>query len=147
LFKNNYIVDAPECAHFGMPGQEYGPVAKEWLTNYVLNHDMYVVAMKRDQYSRIVAESWVYKPPSNAVLRFIAGYLLLGRWTWFWKDVSLEMLKAGYAVTYESAGGVFFYNKFYYKYYETMARWRRKGMWVKGRVESPRDYKIRMKKQ
>lgn len=142
-------VDAPECAHFGMPGQEYGPIAKEWLTNYIKNRTVDVQVFQRDQYSRIVADVWVYRPVENIILRFLCGTLLLGYLSWYWKNVSAQMLKAGMAVVYEGAGEVYghaFHKKALMKL-EANAKRKRIGMWSSNNVQSPRQYKAQYKKQ
>ncbi|KAI8982592.1 hypothetical protein BDB01DRAFT_723504 [Pilobolus umbonatus] len=80
-------VDAPEGAHFGMPAQPYSSEAKTFLTKLVLNRDVTIQLLSRDQYSRVVAMAYVRKPPF-----FIK------------KNVSVEMVKAGLASIYTAKG-------------------------------------------
>lgn len=99
---------------------------------------------KRDQYDRIVATVFVRKPP------------------FFWprKDVGMEMLKRGLATTYEAKSGAEFGGKETEGRYiaaEEEARKKGRGMWSaekggwwggKGeRLESPREYKTRVKNE
>ncbi|EIE85127.1 hypothetical protein RO3G_09837 [Rhizopus delemar RA 99-880] len=80
-------VDAPESAHFGMPAQPFSAEAKEFLTNMVLNKNVQVQLLSRDQYSRVVAMAYVRSSP----------FFLK-------KNVSLEMVKAGLASIYVAKG-------------------------------------------
>lgn len=83
---------------------------------------------KKDQYDRAVATV------------FVRRWLLK-------KDVGLEMLRNGLARVYEAKTGAEF-GAFKDKYIraEQWAKLKRKGMWgSKQRLESPGDYKARMK--
>ncbi|KAF0976243.1 hypothetical protein FDP41_004918 [Naegleria fowleri] len=135
-------IDAPECAHFGMPGQPYGEHVKEWLTKFLLNSKVNVYLLKKDQYGRAVCSVYVRK-----------------WWYYLWMkrlNVSEYMLKKGYAVCYEGEGEVYIEGspeknkryKMYYKALEERAKRSKKGMWAKASTsESPKDYKRRMKKE
>ncbi|KAL0082364.1 hypothetical protein J3Q64DRAFT_1808095 [Phycomyces blakesleeanus] len=80
-------VDAPEGAHFGMPSQPFSAEAKSFLTAMVLNRDVKVQLLSRDQYSRVVAMAYVRRPP------FFRS-----------KNVSVEMAKEGLASVYVAKG-------------------------------------------
>ncbi|KAI9261060.1 hypothetical protein BY458DRAFT_439813 [Sporodiniella umbellata] len=80
-------VDAPESAHFGMPAQPFSAEAKTFLTKMVLNKNVKVHLLSRDQYSRVVAMAHVRNPPF-----------------FFKKNVSLEMVKEGLASLYVAKG-------------------------------------------
>ncbi|GJD09860.1 Probable endonuclease LCL3 [Galdieria sulphuraria] len=80
-------VDAPECAHFGAPGQEGGEQAKKWLRNYLKDRAVTVQLHSLDQYSRAVCTVHVRK-----------GILRLK------KNVSYELVKVGHAVVYRGFG-------------------------------------------
>ncbi len=98
---------------------------------------------RRDQYDRIVARVYVRRPP------------------FFWprRDVGLEMIRRGLATTYEAKTGAEFGGKGTeerYKAAEEEARRKGRGMWSVerpgwlgsgrgGKVESPREYKTRVK--
>jgi len=78
-------VDAPEAAHFGNPAQPYAKEALEWLTSYVGGRRVRVQLWSRDRYERVVCSVKIWK--------------WNGR-----RDVSLEMVKAGWATVYLQAG-------------------------------------------
>ncbi|KAL1651209.1 putative endonuclease lcl3 [Diplodia intermedia] len=132
-------IDAPELAHFGRPAQPFGQEAKDWLTNYILNRRVRAHIYRRDQYDRVVA--------SVTVRRGL-----------FRRDVGLEMLKSGLATVYEAKSGSEFGDlEQKYRDAETKAKDARVGMWAqpsvlgrffskpKEKLESPREYKDRMK--
>ncbi|KAI4868556.1 SNase-domain-containing protein [Hypoxylon rubiginosum] len=121
-------IDAPEGAHFGRPAQPFSTDALAWLSNYILGRRVRAKIYKRDQYDRVVATVFVR--------RFL-----------FRRDVGLEMLKRGFATTYEAKTGAEFGGlEKKYKAAESKAKAKKRGMWG-GKpelFESPRDYKIRM---
>ncbi|KXT02614.1 hypothetical protein AC579_5439 [Pseudocercospora musae] len=137
-------IDAPENPHFGRPGQEYGPEALQWLRDRILGRYVRVLPYRRDQYERVVAT--VYK----------RKWLGLRR-----EDIGLEMLRAGLATLYEAKmyrefGG----KKTKYEEAENRAKERKVGMWSepsvmkrimsgskKKEVETPREFKTRMKEE
>ncbi|EME31993.1 uncharacterized protein Gasu_07400 [Galdieria sulphuraria] len=123
-------VDAPECAHFGAPGQEGGEQAKKWLRNYLKDRAVTVQLHSLDQYSRAVCTVHVRK-----------GILRLK------KNVSYELVKVGHAVVYRGFGAE--YNGILRKLEnaETEARKRKRGMWsVRNKpVISPQEYKRALK--
>lgn len=55
-------VDAPEGAHFGMPAQPLYSKSKEFLTKLVLNKRVQVELLSRDQYMRVVRNTFEDKP-------------------------------------------------------------------------------------
>ncbi|KAF8622606.1 hypothetical protein AX15_006864 [Amanita polypyramis BW_CC] len=77
-------VDAPEGAHFGRPAQPFAIESHTWLKKRILKKKVYCQLLHRDQYSRIVAN--VHVPG-----------------LFFRKNLALEMLRAGWATTYEQA--------------------------------------------
>lgn len=117
-------VDAPEGAHFGRPAQPYSDESLQWLRSYLLGRRVRIVPLAKDQYSRLVAEARVWK------------------WTGR-KNVSEEMLRAGWAVVYEAKSGAEFNGlKVVFKTLESAAKRRRVGMFQKGtRIETPGQYK------
>ncbi|KAK4458595.1 putative endonuclease LCL3 [Cladorrhinum samala] len=142
-------VDAPEGAHFGKQAQPGATEALEFLDNYLLNRRVRVYPYRRDQYDRIVASAHVRKPP-----------FFFPR-----KDVGLEMLKRGMAITYEAKFGAEFggpKQEAKYRAAEVVARRKGKGMWALEKpaggflffkshkpppepLETPMAYKKRMK--
>ncbi|KAF8904690.1 hypothetical protein CPB84DRAFT_1814341 [Gymnopilus junonius] len=125
-------VDAPEASHFGKPAQPYSADSLAWLKDRILGKTVYVLPLRKDQYSRVVA--LVHQAP-----RILPGFLFLG------KDLSAEMLKAGWATIYEQSGAEYGkIGKEGYKRLESQAKAARKGMWAHGTTgESPAEYKRR----
>ncbi|KAF8958556.1 SNase-domain-containing protein [Flammula alnicola] len=125
-------VDAPEAAHFGKPAQPYAAESLEWLRERVLGKKVYIQLLRKDQYSRVVAQ--VYLVP-----RLFPGFLFYG------KNLPAEMLKAGWAMTYEQAGAEYGkLGKEGYLRLEAQAKAARKGMWKDGtNAETPAEYKRR----
>ncbi|KDR73970.1 hypothetical protein GALMADRAFT_250697 [Galerina marginata CBS 339.88] len=125
-------VDAPETAHFGKAAQPYSSESLAWLRDRILGKKVYCQLLRRDQYSRIVAQ--VHLAP-----RILPGFLFHG------KDLSAEMLKAGSATVYEQAGAEYGkLGKEGYLRLEAEAKVARRGMWKGGKVvETPAEYKRR----
>ncbi|KAF9476914.1 SNase-domain-containing protein [Pholiota conissans] len=125
-------VDAPEAGHFGKPPQPYAAESLAWLRNRILGKKVYVQLLRKDQYSRIVAQ--VYLTP-----RILPGFLFYG------KNLPVEMLKAGWAVIYEQAGAEYGkLGKEGYLRLEAQAKAARRGMWKDGvNAETPAQYKLR----
>ncbi|KAK9459042.1 micrococcal nuclease [Lipomyces oligophaga] len=121
-------VDAPEAGHFGNPAQEYSAEARQWLTNYVVGRRATIKVFSIDQYHRAVAKATI--------------------WTWTGpKDVSAELLRAGFAIVYEGHLNTFFgSSRAAYETIEASARRRKVGMWESGKIlETPGMYKHRIK--
>ncbi|KAF2154642.1 SNase-domain-containing protein [Myriangium duriaei CBS 260.36] len=125
-------VDAPELAHFGRPAQPYGAEALTFLRGLVLHRPVRVYLYRRDQYERVVGTAW----------RKV--------------DVGLAMIREGMATVYEAKFGSEFGGKekeALYRAAEKEAKARKKGMWGSGKsgaarknkLESPREYKNRMR--
>ncbi|KAJ3540166.1 hypothetical protein NM688_g6261 [Phlebia brevispora] len=125
-------VDAPEGSHFGRPGQLYYEESLAWLKSQIEGKTVYCEAIGRDQYSRIVAMPYL-KP------RFLPAFLATG------KCLSLEMLRAGWAMTYQQAGADYGkWGKDEFLRIEAEAKAARRGMWKDGTSgESPAEYKRR----
>lgn len=95
-------IDAPEMAHFGGECQPYAKEAKEWLTRFVEGRRVTIQLMRYDQYGRAVAAVYV-------------GRL-------FRKNVSVEMVKAGFATIYENGGAEYGNFEADIRKHETIAR-------------------------
>lgn len=121
-------IDAPERAHFGNPAQPFGDEALNWLKDYIGNRDAQVRLYNIDRYERVVAEVYI--------------------WRWgFRRNVGLEMVKAGFADVYNQAGaryGGYRQEKLLREALE-MAKRRKRGMWAKGDIELPSEFKKKMK--
>ncbi len=126
-------IDAPECAHFGQPGQPYGPIVKDFLSKQLTGQFVRVEMLRRDQYGRIVG--------STTTKRFsILGWYFARNW-------SVELLQRGYAVVYEGVGEMYGtkYSKESLQKMEQTARRKKLGMFAsKATSESPRDYKKKL---
>ncbi|KAF6749570.1 nuclease [Ephemerocybe angulata] len=123
-------VDAPEASHFGKPAQPYAAESLQWLTNKILNRTVYCQLVRRDQYSRV----------ANVFLPVWWKPFSLGQ------NVSLEMLKAGWATVYSQSGAEYgAIGEEEFKRQESKAKAARVGMWVNGELqESPAEYKKRI---
>ncbi|KAI0632698.1 hypothetical protein C8Q77DRAFT_1059037 [Trametes polyzona] len=133
-------VDAPESGHFGRPSQPHSEDSLAWLKSQVEGKFVYCQLVRKDQYGRIV--SVVHLKP-----RLLPGWLATGR------DLSLEMLKAGWASVYEQAGAEYgrsgleeflrVQTEAQYIFLPCVVR-TKKGMWKHGtKGESPAEYKKR----
>ncbi|KAK3298855.1 uncharacterized protein B0H64DRAFT_84403 [Chaetomium fimeti] len=131
-------VDAPEGSHFGRPAQPYAAEALSFLDSYLLGRRVRVHLHRRDQYERVVATAYVRRAPFFVPRR----------------DVGLEMLHRGLAVTYEGKTGAEFGGaEMEARYREAEAAAKKKGVGLWGVVggkkrrelESPMEYKKRMK--
>lgn len=98
----------PKAGHFGSEPQPYAKEALAWLKAQVEGKTVYCQLVLRDQYNRVVSayRTLVSQTCANRVLRHkvaiphmkprvLPGFLATG------KCISLEMLRAGWAVTYE----------------------------------------------
>lgn len=122
-------IDAPEMGHFGGVPQPYAEEAKQWLTKYTEGHRVTIQPHRLDHYSRMVATVWVR------------------HWFLFWKNVSLEMVRAGYATVYVSAGAEYGGIKEMLQKAEIVAKKRKIGMWKQASTDyiSPAIYKKQLK--
>ncbi|KAG6872685.1 hypothetical protein C0995_007663 [Termitomyces sp. Mi166 len=125
-------MDAPEGAHFGRPAQPYFTESLAWLRGKISGKSVYCQLLRRDQYSRIVA---------NVLLspRILPRSLFSG------KVLALEMLRAGWATTYEQTGAEYGkVGKDEFLRVEAEAKAARRGMWAKGiNAETPAEFKRR----
>lgn len=116
-------VDAPERAHFGNPAQPFSEEALVWLRHTLIGKCVWIKPLAVDQYNRCVAK--------------------VEYWTWTgWKNVSLEMIKQGLAIVYESkASAEFDGEEHKYRFHELAAKARKRGIWAQKRFETPGEYK------
>lgn len=112
-------------AHFGRPAQDNYQESLDWLKKQVLGKTVYCQLLRRDQYTRAVSLSvqttnahCEYSMYSSQVAmpylkpRFLPGFLVRG------KCVSLDMLRAGWVVTYEQSGAE--YGRYPKELYDTI---------------------------
>ncbi|EIN05748.1 nuclease [Punctularia strigosozonata HHB-11173 SS5] len=125
-------IDAPEAAHFGRPSMPYAAEALAWLKQTVDGKAIYCQLIRRDQYFRIVAVPVL--PP-----RLLPAWLKSGR------CISLEMLHAGWASTYQQANAEYGqWGKEEFLRIEHEAKVARRGQWANGiSGETPAEYKRR----
>ncbi|KAJ8103243.1 hypothetical protein POJ06DRAFT_176254, partial [Lipomyces tetrasporus] len=119
----SYGIDAPECKSYGRPGQAFGPESRDWLRAYLLGRKVRIRLYSIDQYQRAVAKATVrsWTGPKDV-------------WTGP-KDVSSEMLRAGWAVVYESKfQAAFGSSKETYQREEQYALDHKNGMWKYGKT-------------
>lgn len=121
-------IDAPERAHFGGETQPFGDEALNWLRYKILGKRIWIKPLSIDQYNRCVARA-VY-------------------WSWLrgWKDVSFEMLKEGLATVFDAkTGSQFDGREKAYRVQEFISKSKSRGMWVQRKIETPAEYKRRLK--
>lgn len=120
-------IDAPERAHFGSKSQPFSDEALNWLRWQLLNKRVWIKPLRIDQYNRCVAKC-IY-------------------WTWTrgFRDLSLQMLEEGLVVVYEGKSGAEFDGKEkLYRMYELVAKYRRKGLWIQRKIETPGEFKRKL---
>ncbi|SOV04628.1 uncharacterized protein UDID_02641 [Ustilago sp. UG-2017a] len=173
-------VDAPESGHFGKPAQPFSKEAKVFLTSMVQSLStpnkttppskftfysptpdkttpasgsataneisgklVWLYPSHIDQYKRLVATPYIWEPP------YVFGKT----------NVSLAMVKEGWAMVYRAAGADYGHATWWAKFWrksttglsaleraETKAKRQNIGMWSLGKkFESPEDYKRRVK--
>lgn len=125
-----------QMAHFGSKPQPFAAEAKEWLTNFVQGRKVCIQLHRIDQYGRAVATVWVHRRKFP--------------WLWpVWWNVSLEMVRAGYATIYRDMGAE--YNGILkdLEAAEHRARRLKLGMWTQSmdQYQSPGDFKRSMRLQ
>ncbi|RUP50482.1 hypothetical protein BC936DRAFT_138927 [Jimgerdemannia flammicorona] len=118
-----------QSASFSMPAQPFSIEARAWLTKEVLNRDVIVRLLSRDQYQRVVGMAFVRRYPFPFPRR----------------NVSLEMLRAGLATVYTGKGAEYGGILEKLKRAEEMARRERKGMWAQDMTKytTPAEHKKR----
>ncbi|CDO69941.1 hypothetical protein BN946_scf184836.g15 [Trametes cinnabarina] len=125
-------VDAPETGHFGRPAQPFSGDSLTWLKSRIEGKFVYCQLVRRDQFGRIV--SAVHLKP-----RLFPGWLATG------KDLSVEMLRAGWASVYEQAGAE--YGRAGLEEFlrvQQDAQLGKRGIWKHGtQGETPAEYKKR----
>ncbi|KAI3641287.1 hypothetical protein MIR68_000683 [Amoeboaphelidium protococcarum] len=128
-------IDAPEGAHFGMPAQKFNEEAKLWLTKTLpAGRTVRVRLLRRDQYGRIVG-TIVYRP-----------WTVLGINFGFRRNISLEMVKCGWAVVYRQSGAEYDGIQDALEACELRAKQKRIGLWQQKKVVLPHEHKRLYKK-
>lgn len=129
-----YSLGGSRCtgAHFGNPAQPFAEESLSWLKGQIEGQTVYCQLIRKDQYGRIVSQ--VHLKP-----RVLPGFLVAGR------NLSLEMLRAGWAETYEQAGAEYGrWGSAEFLRLQAEAQAARRGIWKYGLdLESAADYKRR----
>ncbi|KAI1319418.1 putative endonuclease lcl3 [Mortierella claussenii] len=118
-------VDAPEGAHFGMPAQPFSQESLQWLRKEVLGKTVIVKPFAKDRYERVVSMAWYPR-----FLPFLPK-----------KNVSTEMLKAGYGQIYRQAGSEYGGMLKEFEKVEAHARSRKIGIWSQKNMVSAAEHK------
>ncbi|KAF8927400.1 putative endonuclease lcl3 [Dissophora ornata] len=118
-------VDAPEGAHFGMPAQPFSQESLNWLRQELNGKTVLVRPYARDRYERVVSMAWY--PRSLPLLPK--------------KNVSIEMLKQGYAQIYRQAGSEYGGLLKEFEKIEAHAKSRKIGIWSQKNMVSAADHK------
>ncbi|TPX60140.1 hypothetical protein PhCBS80983_g02006 [Powellomyces hirtus] len=118
-------IDAPEGKHFGMAMQEGFEESRSWLADRILDKMVFITPLRTDRYGRMVCtverRSWL--PP-------------------FKRNLSLEMLQAGWATVYTAAGAEYGGMLEKFQQAEAKARAAKVGMWAsKEPYVSPAEHK------
>ncbi|KAK9479815.1 hypothetical protein V1514DRAFT_327445 [Lipomyces japonicus] len=132
-------IDAPEGQAFGHSAQPHAAEAKAWLTKYVLGRTVRITPYSIDQYQRCVAMASVRHHGGISISSIMRRR----------HDVSSEMLKAGWAVVYESNyNSAFPASRQAYDLILDQAKQAGRGMWKKTGnkpAETPGEFKRRMR--
>lgn len=135
--------DAPESGHFGHQPQPFAKEAKAHLTSLVAGKKVRLEVGHIDQYSRLVATPFVWRPP------YIFGST----------NVSLSLVQNGLATVYRQAGASYGSATWWRRWIfattnglsrleraEKKARRKKLGIWSLGKkMETPEMYKKRIK--
>ncbi len=129
-------VDAPEIAKQGKEGQPYSQESKTFVESKLLNKEVKVKLLSRDQYGRVIG---LVKFKEGGIFGFFRKE----------KDLSEELLKRGLATVYRQGGGQYDGSIKRWESIEEEAIKRRKGMWKNGadKVQLPSDFKKAAKTQ
>jgi endonuclease YncB( thermonuclease family) len=115
-------VDAPESGAFGMPKQPYADEAKSFLRRLVEGKRVVFECHRRDQYQRVVCSVWKW--------HFIR-----------WLNVSLEMIKSGWAVVYTAAGAEYGDQLGALERAQERSKKAKRGLWQQKYITLPGDHK------
>jgi endonuclease YncB( thermonuclease family) len=64
-------IDAPECSHYGKPGQPYATEALSYLKSLVLFKNVYIKLLSKDQYGRAIAMIYTSSPRVNVSVALV----------------------------------------------------------------------------
>jgi endonuclease YncB( thermonuclease family) len=130
-------VDAPESASFGMPAQQGSNEAKQYLNTLVSDRIVQVKPLRIDQYHRLIGS--VESVPKSLFLQLVMPKLLQNLFQ-VRKNVSVEMVRSGWATVYTQAGAEYDGKLKEMQRLEEKARRRKVGMWAYNQL-SPAEHK------
>ena len=123
-------IDTPETAKFGKPGQAFGEEAKKLLSDSILDKNVQIQVLAKDQYGRAVAE------------------VCFKRFGLFHRYMDQVMLQSGLAEVYQGSGAVYGHKgKEAYLGMQERAQSKKLGIWSDPNRESAAEYKARLKKE
>jgi endonuclease YncB( thermonuclease family) len=128
-----YGVDCPELQKKSTdpPSQAYADEAKDFTSQLVLGKKVRVKLLRKDQYNRAVVK---IETPRGLIP-------IIGRP----QDLSVELLRRGYATVYRGGGASYDGKKEFLERLEAQARQKRKGLWSIDEEKriSPAEFKRR----
>jgi endonuclease YncB( thermonuclease family) len=134
-------VDCPEVAkNKNQRTQPYGNEAKELTTNLCLHQIVKITLLRKDQYHRAVAVVEVLPNRHAGIFR----RLLFGPG---WKDVSMELARAGFAELYTGGGAEYWHRKEQLEATIQSARQHQRGIWSIPNRISAAEYKRLQQKE
>lgn len=114
ILRPQHAVIYCQAAHFGKPAQMFANEAMAWMKNQVESKTVYCNLISRDQYSRIVGllaflGLFIYQfiHIQVAIVMTPKPFLPSFLTPRFGRNISIEMLRAGWATTYEQSGAVY----------------------------------------
>jgi micrococcal nuclease len=127
-----YAVDAPETAKNGNPGQPFGKEAAKFVQDKLMNKEVSLKLLAKDQYGRALAT--VTYEEDGAM--FMKGKRA---------DISEELVKKGLAVVYRAGGAQYGGSIDKWNRLENAAKKQKLGIWSLSAkdLETPAEYKRR----
>jgi endonuclease YncB( thermonuclease family) len=133
-------VDCPEVAkNKNQRTQPYGNEAKELTTNLCLHQIVKITLLRKDQYHRAVAVVEVLPNRHAGIFRRLFGP--------GWKDVSMELARAGFAELYTGGGAEYWHRKEQLEATIQSARQHQRGIWSIPNRISAAEYKRLQQKE
>jgi endonuclease YncB( thermonuclease family) len=134
-------IDTPESGHFGMPAQPMAKESREYLEKLLLQRIVYFKPLMRDQYHRLVSTVLVLRWPFRFLIPPPLRLLFPMRHGFLYKNVSLDLVKKGYAMLYEQANSQYdgCYDEL--KQAQEKAKRKRLGVWQLKHFIPPSEHK------
>lgn len=116
-------VDAPEMRFFGYPAQPHAKESQRFLKKLIFNKEVHITILSIDTYQRLISIVHI----NDGLINY--------------KNINLELVKAGAACVYKGAGAEYGEMEQALKSAERLARKNKLGMWANKNVVLPMDYK------